>query len=745
MAVNSFANQAQYFYDELGRLSVVVDADKNVAVYNYDAVGNLLSIDRFAQGSGSIGIYTLSPSSGVVGTQVDIRGFGFSTTPADNQVAFNGQAASVLTSTVETIRAVVPANATTGPVTVTNTNGTATSPKPFTVLLPPRILGVDPNQVPQGTTYGIIIAGDNLSKATAVQFTQAGISASIVGMVSQGLRMNVTVLSTVPVGSYPFSVTTPVGVADSGVIMISVRVPAQGFSTGPPVSALMPSPSQVKPSGTIMTVAPPASAFMPGPSQVSPSGSIMTVAPPVSAEMPVLPVISGVAATNISSATVTITWTTDIASDSQVEYGTTTSYGSSSPLNSTMVTAHSVALSGFSPATLYHYRVKSRDSAGGLATSGDFTFTTAASNPDLIETSVSNPPAAAAPSGTFPVTDTAKNQGTLGAGASTTRYYLSIDTVKDGGDILLTGTRSVAALAAGATSTGTVNTVTVPSATALATYYLLACADNLSTVTEANETNNCLASTTTVQVTRPDLIETAVTNPPTAAPPSGTFPVTDTAKNQGAVNAAASTTRFYLSLDTVKDAGDKLLTGARSVVALTAGATSSGTVTVTIPSNTTLATYYLLACSDNTTVVVETNETNNCLASGTTVQVTRPDLIETAVSNPPASAIRGSGFSVTDTAQNTGAVSTVASTTTRYYLSLDTTKGSGDKLLTGTRSVGTLAAGATSTGPVTVTIPTSTTLATYFLLACSDDTAVVVETNETNNCKASAGTVIVGP
>ena len=29
------ADQAQYFYDELGRLAVVVDADKNVAVYNY--------------------------------------------------------------------------------------------------------------------------------------------------------------------------------------------------------------------------------------------------------------------------------------------------------------------------------------------------------------------------------------------------------------------------------------------------------------------------------------------------------------------------------------------------------------------------------------------------------------------------------------------------------------------------------------------------------------------------------------
>jgi hypothetical protein len=92
----------------------------------------------------------------------------------------------------------------------------------------------------------------------------------------------------------------------------------------------------------------------------------------------VAPTISGVQAGSLSSSGATITWTTDEASDSLVEYGTTTAYGSSSTLNSTMVTTHSVALTGLSGSTLYHYRVKSKDSSGNLATSGDFTFTTAA-------------------------------------------------------------------------------------------------------------------------------------------------------------------------------------------------------------------------------------------------------------------------------------------------------------------------------------------------------------------------------
>ncbi len=90
------------------------------------------------------------------------------------------------------------------------------------------------------------------------------------------------------------------------------------------------------------------------------------------------PVISSVGASGITTSGATVSWTTNEASNTQVDYGTTTSYGSSTTLNSSLVTSHSQALSGLAASTLYHYRVKSRDAAGNLATSGDFTFTTAA-------------------------------------------------------------------------------------------------------------------------------------------------------------------------------------------------------------------------------------------------------------------------------------------------------------------------------------------------------------------------------
>src|SRR5437879_3706479 len=112
----------------------------------------------------------------------------------------------------------------------------------------------------------------------------------------------------------------------------------------------------------------------------------LTTSAPVSATVAndtIPPVISSVSAFNISSAAATITWATNEASDSQVEYGLTTAYGSSTPLNSSLLTAHAVTLTGLQATTLYHYRVKSRDAAGNLATSADFTLTTLIAVPDL--------------------------------------------------------------------------------------------------------------------------------------------------------------------------------------------------------------------------------------------------------------------------------------------------------------------------------------------------------------------------
>lgn len=88
------------------------------------------------------------------------------------------------------------------------------------------------------------------------------------------------------------------------------------------------------------------------------------------------PVLSAPAIGAASPTRVDVLWTTDQRADSAVEYGATPQYGAATPVTPAQATGHGVTLSGLAPGTLYHYRVKSRNAAGVLSVSGDYTFTT---------------------------------------------------------------------------------------------------------------------------------------------------------------------------------------------------------------------------------------------------------------------------------------------------------------------------------------------------------------------------------
>jgi len=87
------------------------------------------------------------------------------------------------------------------------------------------------------------------------------------------------------------------------------------------------------------------------------------------------PTISNVQATNVTTTGATITWTTDQAATSQLQYGTTAGYGTTTPLDSNLVTSHSVTLSGLVPKTPYHFMVTSTNTNGSTS-SIDYTFVT---------------------------------------------------------------------------------------------------------------------------------------------------------------------------------------------------------------------------------------------------------------------------------------------------------------------------------------------------------------------------------
>ena len=81
------------------------------------------------------------------------------------------------------------------------------------------------------------------------------------------------------------------------------------------------------------------------------------------------PVISNIAAAVNPDGTVTITWDTDEASDSSVDFGTDSNILNLNSTDGALVTAHSITLTGLTPNTTYYFRVTSADASANPSTS----------------------------------------------------------------------------------------------------------------------------------------------------------------------------------------------------------------------------------------------------------------------------------------------------------------------------------------------------------------------------------------
>jgi hypothetical protein len=75
------------------------------------------------------------------------------------------------------------------------------------------------------------------------------------------------------------------------------------------------------------------------------------------------PIISNVIATPQANGTATITWQTDVLSNSRVDYGTNSSSLNLNSANGSMVTNHSITLTGLSAGVTYYFRVTSADAS----------------------------------------------------------------------------------------------------------------------------------------------------------------------------------------------------------------------------------------------------------------------------------------------------------------------------------------------------------------------------------------------
>jgi YD repeat-containing protein len=210
----AYAGAPHYVYDDAGRLLAVIDPTSDTAVYTYDAVGNLLSITR--QPSSQLAIFNFTPKRGPIGTVVTIYGTGFSATPSQNTITFNGTAATVTSATTTQLVTTVPGGATTGPIALTTPGGSTTSADAFTVtasgvLAPPTITNFTPTIGAPGTS--VTITGANFSSTSSENRIAFNVAQST------ATTATTTSLSTLVASggtSGHIAVATPFGTAVSG-------------------------------------------------------------------------------------------------------------------------------------------------------------------------------------------------------------------------------------------------------------------------------------------------------------------------------------------------------------------------------------------------------------------------------------------------------------------------------------------------------------------------------------------------
>jgi YD repeat-containing protein len=176
------AASIRFVYDEVGRLRSVSDLGGDTATYTFDATGNITSIERHS--SLAVGISEFTPDRGPAGTAVTIYGTGFSQTPADNVVSFNGTATTVTAATATQLAVSVPAGAGSGPISVTTPAGAASSPQAFTVAASsaPTVTGFSPTMGAAGTS--VTINGTNFSDVAANNAVRFDITGAAVGSAS---------------------------------------------------------------------------------------------------------------------------------------------------------------------------------------------------------------------------------------------------------------------------------------------------------------------------------------------------------------------------------------------------------------------------------------------------------------------------------------------------------------------------------------------------------------------------------
>ncbi|ABS27729.1 CARDB domain-containing protein [Anaeromyxobacter sp. Fw109-5] len=269
------------------------------------------------------------------------------------------------------------------------------------------------------------------------------------------------------------------------------------------------------------------------------------------------------------------------------------------------------------------------------------------------------------------------------------------------------------------------------------TYHVGAFIDLGEEVQEADESDNALAGNP-VTFAGPDLAMTSVSAPGTVGLYDA-FTVDASVTNTGIGASPLFAVGYYLSADDVITRADARIT--EYTTALSGGASASTSLSLTIPYGLPPGTYRLGAIADAWEGIAEPDELDNVLLGNLVTVVAGADLAVSAVSSPPSAAVGGT-LAVTNTVAAAPSGYASGATSVSLYLSTDPIITPSDVPLS-SRTVPSLASGASSTALTVVTIP-AVASGTYYVGAIVDVSGQVVETDEANNALAGNAVTIGG-
>lgn len=269
-----------------GPFGIAVDSQGNLIIADH---GNT-EVRKVARGAWTApSITSLSPTSGVYGTQVTITGSYFGSTQGTSYVTFNGTIGTPITWSDTSIVVPVPSGATTGPVAVT-VGGLVSNGLNF--YFPPQISSLVPSNGPTGTSA--IISGSNFGT------TQGTSTVTFNGVTATPSSWSNTSIT----------VTVPSGVTTGPVIVTAGGVASNGvtFTVSPAINSLTPTSGPV---GTSVTITGTSFGATQGTSTVSFNGlaaavsswsvtSIVVTVPSGASSGPVVVTVGGVASYSVN-------------------------------------------------------------------------------------------------------------------------------------------------------------------------------------------------------------------------------------------------------------------------------------------------------------------------------------------------------------------------------------------------------------------------------------------------------------